>query len=86
MVFKIENINKKALEIRAINHEVRLKIIRSLAVGKKNVTDITALLKVPQPVASQHLAILRKNGLVSIKKDGKNVYYSNTVKVRKYAE
>jgi DNA-binding transcriptional ArsR family regulator len=40
------------------------------------VTEIYVHLRLEQSVASQHLAILRKAGIVKTERDGKFIYYS----------
>jgi DNA-binding transcriptional ArsR family regulator len=40
------------------------------------VTEIYVKLKLEQSVASQHLAILRRAGIVTTQRDGKFIYYS----------
>jgi DNA-binding transcriptional ArsR family regulator len=40
------------------------------------VTDIFIKLRLEQSVASQHLAILRKAGVLNTDRDGKFIYYS----------
>ncbi|HNJ58191.1 MAG TPA: ArsR family transcriptional regulator, partial [Chitinophagaceae bacterium] len=40
------------------------------------VTDIYVRLRLEQSVASQHLAVLRKVGIVATKRDGKKIFYS----------
>ena len=40
------------------------------------VTELTKKIGIPQANISQHLAILRSNGLVSTKREGNNIYYS----------
>ena len=40
------------------------------------VTDIYVKLRLEQSVASQHLAILRKAGVVQTERDGKFIFYS----------
>jgi DNA-binding transcriptional ArsR family regulator len=40
------------------------------------VTDIYVALRIEQSVASQQLSILRKEGILITKRDGKNIYYS----------
>ena len=44
--------------------------------NKMTVTELYLKLKVEQSVASQHLAILRKSGVVDHSRDGKFIYYS----------
>jgi DNA-binding transcriptional ArsR family regulator len=70
--------NKKALYIlRAINHPLRLDILKLIDEKKKiTVTEIYTTLEMQQAVASQHLAVLRRAGFVSTKKESKFVYYT----------
>ena len=70
--------NKKALYIlRAINHPARLEILKLIDEKKQlKVTDIYTALHLQQAVASQHLAVLRRAGFVSTKKESKFVYYT----------
>jgi DNA-binding transcriptional ArsR family regulator len=42
---------------------------------KITVTEIYVRLRLEQSVASQHLAILRKAGIVNTERDGKFIYY-----------
>ena len=86
MVLDRKHIKSKALEIRAINHKVRQNILYFLKDGPKSVTDILIHLRVEQSVASQHIAILKRNGFVEAYREGKYIYYSITEKVLKYAE
>ena len=70
--------NKKALHIlRAINHPLRLEILKFID-SKNNVTvtEIYQHLKIDQAIASQNLAVLRRAGFVTTKKESKYVYYS----------
>jgi len=60
---------------RALAHPVRLQILDALARGEECVCDLTALLGAPQPYLSQHLAVLRKVGLVECCRRGNRVYY-----------
>lgn len=70
--------NKKALYVlRAINHPLRLDILRLIDEKQKiTVTDIYTILKLQQAVASHHLAVLRRAGFVITKKESKFVYYA----------
>jgi len=62
---------------RAINHDLRLSMVRLLAEsGKLTVTQIYFKLRIEQSVASQHLAILRDSKLLNFTREGKNIYYS----------
>ncbi len=57
----------------------RLRILRILKDGTRNVTEIADLLGLPPEKhvnVSHHLNVLRHAGLVRNKKDGRHVYYS----------
>ena len=73
----VQNIKKAALILRAFNHKLRQQILKLINDKKKiTVTDIYLKLRLEQPVASQHLAILRKAGFVKTERDGKFIYYA----------
>ena len=63
--------------IRSVNHKLRQNMINLLEkAGKSDVTDIYVKLRLEQSVASQHLGILRKSGVVVGKREGKFIFYS----------
>ncbi|MEO8412042.1 MAG: metalloregulator ArsR/SmtB family transcription factor [Ginsengibacter sp.] len=71
------NIKKAALVLRALNHKLRQQIIKTIHENKKlTVTELYVKLRLEQSVASQHLAILRKAGIVSTQRDGKFIFYT----------
>ena len=73
----INNVKKAALVLRALNHKLRQQILGLINVEKKiTVTEIYVRLRLEQSVASQHLAILRKVGIVITQRDGKFIYYT----------
>ena len=66
-----------AMKIRAVNHPLRKTMIELLDKNKEMmVTDIYVRLRLEQSVASQHLAILRNQGIVKTRRDGKQINYS----------
>lgn len=68
---------KAAMILRAINHKLRLEVLKLLEeAGKMTVTEIYVKLRLEQSVASQHLAILRMAGFVITIREGKNIFYS----------
>jgi DNA-binding transcriptional ArsR family regulator len=62
--------------LKALSHETRLLILCLLTEGEKSVSDLERILAMPQAAVSQHLARLRYDGLVSPRRDGRNIYYS----------
>jgi DNA-binding transcriptional ArsR family regulator len=70
-------LKKAALILRSINHKLRTQILKLIhSSGKLTVTEIYVKLRLEQSVASQHLAILRRAGMVDTERDGKFIYYS----------
>lgn len=71
------HMKKAAMILRAMNHKLRQQMIKLLDENKKmTVTDIYVKLRLEQSVASQHLAILRRAGIVITEREGKFIYYS----------
>jgi DNA-binding transcriptional ArsR family regulator len=71
------NLKKAAMILRALNHKLRQQIVKLVDENKKlTVTEIYIKLRLEQSVASQHLAILRRAGIVKTTRDGKFIYYS----------
>jgi DNA-binding transcriptional ArsR family regulator len=70
-------LKKAALVLRALNHKLRQQLLKLIEEEKKiTVTEIYVRLRLEQSVASQHLAILRKAGIVVTQRDGKFIYYA----------
>lgn len=71
------DLRKAVLVLRAVNHKLRQRVIDLLEEEESlTVTDIYIKLRLEQSVASQHLAILRRAGVVNTRRDGKFIYYS----------
>ena len=68
---------RSVMVLRAVNHKLRQEMILLIdKEGKMTVTDLYVKLKLEQSVASQHLALLRRAGVVVTSRDGKYIYYS----------
>lgn len=65
----------KARIFKSLAHPTRLKIVDFLADGEKCVCEMIPLLKLEQPNISQHLNILRQEGIVENEKRGLSVFY-----------
>jgi DNA-binding transcriptional ArsR family regulator len=71
------NVKKAALVLRALNHKLRQQILALIDGDKRiTVTQIYVKMRLEQSVASQHLAILRRAGIVNTERDGKFIYYT----------
>jgi DNA-binding transcriptional ArsR family regulator len=62
--------------LRALANEDRLLLLCQLSGGELSVGEIEELLDLHQPTLSQQLRVLRQEGLVSTRRDGKRIYYS----------
>lgn len=61
--------------LKALANEDRLVILCQLAQGEANVGGLEARLDIRQPTLSQQLAVLRDEGLVTTRREGKYIYY-----------
>jgi len=67
----VRSLGQKVDLLRAIAHPVRIRILEELAKGVKCVSDFEELLTIPQPNLSQHLGLLRNNGVIDYYIDGR---------------
>lgn len=75
--FDTIKLKKAALVLRALNHPLRQKILKTVHQKQSmNVTELYKTLKLEQSVASQHLGILRKAGFVSPERNGRIIHYT----------
>src|SRR5512139_2819858 len=59
-----------AVVLKAVAHPLRLRIVATLCGGDEHVNGLAERLRVPQPIVSQQLRILRSNGLVAATREG----------------
>ncbi|MBI1330471.1 MAG: metalloregulator ArsR/SmtB family transcription factor [Alphaproteobacteria bacterium] len=55
---------------KAMAHESRLAIVGLLAGGEKSVQELAAALNLKEPTVSHHLAMLKKQGIVTARAEG----------------
>jgi DNA-binding transcriptional ArsR family regulator len=65
-----------ATMLKAIANESRLLILCNLEGKELSVTDLNDHLDLSQSALSQHLAVLRKDGLVKTRRESQTIYYS----------
>ena len=70
-----EPLAKMEALFKALADSTRLRIVGLLLTGEVCVCDIHESLNVSQPLASRHLAYLRRAGLVLTRRDGQWVHY-----------
>ncbi|RPD46640.1 ArsR/SmtB family transcription factor [Paracnuella aquatica] len=62
--------------LRALDHDLRIKMLYFLHQKQQcTVTEIFTHFRLVQAVASQHLALLRRAGVVQTTRQGKHVFY-----------
>ena len=77
MKLDYNSLRRTVLIIRSVDHKLRQQIIKMLTESARlTVTEIYNKLKLEQSIASQHLAILRRSGIVITKRSGKFIYYT----------
>lgn len=65
----------KATLFRVLGHPARVRILELLADGESSVGALQAALELDSGGTSQHLAALRRIGLVESRRDGTTVWY-----------
>ena len=69
-------LKRAAALLHAINHPLRQKILRTLHQQREIcVTQLYLQLKLDQSVASQHLSLLRRAGVVCTRREGRMIFY-----------
>ena len=72
----MRNARKASNLLKALSHESRLLILCLLAERERSVREIEEVLSLCQPMASQQLARLRYDSMVTTRREGKTIYYS----------
>jgi DNA-binding transcriptional ArsR family regulator len=72
--------------MRALGDATRLRILESLLVHEKCVSDLVAEIRRTQPHVSHHLRILREAGLIEGMREGKRVCYRISPRIRRFLE
>lgn len=70
------NARKASALLKALANERRLLILCHLAGGEKSVGELEALIDLSQSALSQHLARLRRDGLVTTRRSAQTIFYS----------
>jgi ArsR family transcriptional regulator len=76
--FEPAALDRASRVIRVIGHPMRLRLLELLETRERNVTELVLAVGVSQATVSQHLRILRAEGVVGDRRDGPRVYYTIT--------
>ena len=61
--------------LRALANEQRLLLLCLLVEGERSVSELNTHVNLSQPALSQHLAVLRAEGLVKTRREAQTIYY-----------
>jgi ArsR family transcriptional regulator len=78
---EVTRIDPTILELHArvcktMAHPLRLALLNALRDGERSVGELSLATGAAQPLVSQHLAVLRNQGLLRYRRSGAEVYYS----------
>lgn len=62
--------------LKTLGNDKRLLILCLLSEGERSVGELNAHLELSQSALSQHLAVLREDGLVQTRRDAQTILYS----------
>jgi ArsR family transcriptional regulator, virulence genes transcriptional regulator len=62
--------------LKALGSTNRLMLLCQLLDGERSVGELAEALGLAQSVVSQHLSLLRRDGLVAGRRDGQSIYYA----------
>jgi ArsR family transcriptional regulator, virulence genes transcriptional regulator len=62
--------------LKSLGNRHRLLLLCQLADGERSVGDLAEFLGLRDSTVSQHLSLLRRDGLVQARRDGQTIWYS----------
>jgi DNA-binding transcriptional ArsR family regulator len=71
-----EHAGDAAQLMKALAHESRLLVLCTLSEGELSVGQLNQLVPLSQSALSQHLAVLRREGLVTTRRKAQTIYYA----------
>ena len=70
-----ESAGRAATLLRLLGNEHRLMVLCQLADGELSVSEIQSRVGLSQSALSQHLALLREDGVVATRRESQTIYY-----------
>jgi len=62
--------------LKALGSQNRLMLLCQMLDGERSVNELADALGLAQSVVSQHLSLLRRDGLVAGRREGQSIYYA----------
>jgi DNA-binding transcriptional ArsR family regulator len=71
----IEALEQAAECLKVVAHPHRLRMIQMLLRGRYTVGELADACEIPSHMASEHLRLMQRSGLLTAEKDGRKAYY-----------
>ncbi|MEN1681370.1 MAG: metalloregulator ArsR/SmtB family transcription factor [Planctomycetota bacterium] len=71
----LESLAQAAECLKTLAHPHRLRMVQMLIQGEFTVGELAEACELPSHMASEHLRLMQRCGLLDSKKDGRRVYY-----------
>ena len=75
-LMSLEALGQAAECLRTLAHPHRLRIVQMLLQGRFTVGELAEACEIPSHMASEHLRLMQRCGLLGQEKDGRFVYYA----------
>ena len=75
-LMSLEALGQAAECLRTLAHTHRLRIVQMLLQGRFTVGELAEACEIPSHMASEHLRLMQRCGLLAQEKDGRFVYYA----------
>lgn len=69
------HLKKSSQILKVLGNFYRLQIVSLLLNGEKNVSELNQSVRVSQPALSQHLSKLKREGVVSARREQRQIFY-----------
>lgn len=72
---KLEALTEAAECLRTIAHPHRLRMLQMLNQGDFTVGELAEACEIPSPMASEHLRLMQRCGLLDSRREGRRIFY-----------
>ncbi|MBL7575334.1 ArsR family transcriptional regulator [Peptoniphilus asaccharolyticus DSM 20463] len=76
MDYNNRQLEERSEMLKVLAHPIRLCVVKYLMEnGTKNVSQLQAILDIPQPTVSSHLGKLKRARILNSRREGTEIYY-----------
>lgn len=72
---ELDRLSQAAECLRTLAHPHRLRIVQMLLHGRYTVGELADSCGIPSPMASEHLRLMQRCGLLSSSREGRRIFY-----------